>query len=131
LRQIKKWQIAFRKGDFESIKDDVGAVAGSMAVQIGRLLDAVIKDGVVVVNEKPSPFGLYKEKMVHPDFQQAANICKTLGIDLASFLMTPRSAKEAGPQVHINIGVSADEVQARFAARYNKPRAPSEDVVDI
>lgn len=121
LRQIKKWQVAFRKNDLESLKDDVGTVAGSMAVQVSRLLEAVIVDGVVVDSEKITNSGLkYTEKMAHPALREAANIMKTLGIDLNSFLMTPKSQKDAPPQVQVNIGVSADEVQARFAARYNQ-----------
>ncbi|WP_088187554.1 hypothetical protein [Desulfosporosinus sp. FKA] len=121
LRQIKKWQVAFRKNDLESLKDDVGTVAGGMAVQVNRLLEAVIKDGVVVESEKLTNSGLrYTEKVAHPALREAAHIMKTLGIDMGSFLMTPKSAKDAGPQVHVNIGISADEVQARFAARYNQ-----------
>lgn len=119
LRQIKKWQRAFRNGDLESLKDDVGTVAGSMAVQVSRLLEAVIEDGVVVETEKVTQGGLrFKEKMAHPALQQAAQLMKTLGIDLGAFLMTPKSAQGAPPPVQVNIGVSADEVHARFAARF-------------
>ena len=122
LRQIKKWQVAFRKNDLESLKDDVGTVAGSMAVQISRLLEAVVLDGVVVENEKIANGGYkYTEKVAHPALREAANIMKTLGIDLNSFLMTPKSQKDSPPSVQVNIGISADEVQARFAARYNQP----------
>ncbi|GIM47025.1 hypothetical protein DNHGIG_25740 [Collibacillus ludicampi] len=121
LRQIKKWQIAFRKGDLDRLKDDVGTVAGSMAVQVSRLLEAVIEDGVIVENEKYDRFGnLVREKVAHPGLQQAANIMKTLGIDLGSFLMTPKAVKDAPPQVQVNVGVSAEEIHARFAARYGK-----------
>ncbi|MHB1651657.1 MAG: hypothetical protein ACYCVD_04160 [Desulfitobacteriaceae bacterium] len=122
LRQIKKWQVAFRKNDLESLKDDVGTVAGSMAVQISRLLEAVIVDGVIVDSEKITNSGFkYTEKMAHPALASAANIMKTLGIDLNSFLMTPKSQKDSPPGVQVNIGISADEVHARFAARYNQP----------
>lgn len=122
LRQIKKWQVAFRKNDLESLKDDVGTVAGSMAVQVSRLIEAVIIDGVVVENEKVTNSGIkYTEKVAHPALREAANILKTLGIDLNSFLMTPKSQKDGPPAVQVNIGISADEVQARFAARYNQP----------
>lgn len=122
LRQIKKWQAAFRKNDLEPLKDDVGTVAGSMAVQVSRLIEAVIADGVVVESEKVTNSGIrYTEKVAHPALREAANIMKTLGIDLNSFLMTPKAAKDAGPQVQVNIGISADEVHSRFAARYNQP----------
>jgi hypothetical protein len=33
--------------------------------------------------------------------------------------MTPRSNKDAGPQVQVNVGVSFNEVQNRFAARFS------------
>lgn len=121
LRQIKKWQAAFRKNDLESLKDDVGTVAGSMAVQVSRLIEAVIVDGVIVENEKITNSGIkYTEKVAHPALREAANIMKTLGIDLNSFLMTPKSQKDSPPAVQVNIGISANEVQARFAARYNQ-----------
>lgn len=119
LRQIKKWQVAFRKGELDVLKDDVGTVAGSMAVQVARLLQAVNEDGVVVETTKYTNSGIkFTEKTVHPALQQAANLMKTLGIDLGEFLMTPKSQKENGPQVQVNIGISADEVHARFAARF-------------
>lgn len=118
LRQIKKWQIAFRKGDFDSLKDDVGTVAGSMAVQVGRLIEAVIEDGVVVETEKVSQGGFrYTEKMAHPALQQAAQLMKTLGIDMNAFLMTPKAAQSAPPQVQVNVGVSFSEVAQRYAKR--------------
>lgn len=121
LRQIKKWQVAFRKGELDTLKDDVGTVAGSMAVQVGRLLQAVNEDGVIVETDKFTNNGIkYTEKIAHPALQQAANLMKTLGIDLGEFLMTPKSQKD-GPQVQVNIGISADEVHARFAARYSDP----------
>jgi hypothetical protein len=119
LRQIKKWQVAFRRGDLDRIKDDAGAVAGALAVQIHRLIEQAIIDGVVVDTIKEGKFSIYKEKMAHPALQQAANLCKILGISLSEFLMTPKSVKEA-PQVQVNIGISADEVNARFAARYGQ-----------
>lgn len=120
LRQIKKWQVAFRQGNVDKIKDDAGAVAGALAVQIHRLLEQVILDGVVVEKTKEGEFGTDIEKMAHPAIQQAANICKVLGISLSDFLMTPKSNKDAPPQTQINIGVSADQVQMRFAARYGQ-----------
>lgn len=119
LRQIKKWQVAFRRGNMEALKDDAGAVAGSLAVQINRLMERVIEEGVVVETTKEGKFGTYKEKMAHPALQQVVNILKTLGIDLNSFLMTPKAQKDAPPQVQVNIGISADEINARFAARYS------------
>lgn len=119
LRQIKKWQVAFRRGDMDKIRDDAGAVAGALAIQIHRLIEQAILDGVVVETTKEGKFNTYTEKMAHPALQQAANICKTLGISLSEFLMTPRSNKEA-PQVQVNIGISAKEVNARFAARYGQ-----------
>lgn len=124
LRQIKKWQVAFRKGDLDGLKDDVGTVAGSMAVQVARLLQAVNEDGVIIEVEKFSASGdAYTETMAHPALQQAANLMKTLGIDLGEFLMTPKSQKDNGPHVQVNIGISADEVHARFQARYDIQRA--------
>jgi hypothetical protein len=126
LRQIKKWQVAFRQGNIDKIKDDAGAVAGALAVQIHRLLEQVIIDGVVVVKTKEGEFGTDIEKMAHPAIQQAANICKVLGISLSDFLMNPRSAKDAPPQTQINIGISADQVQMRFAARYGQVAKPDE-----
>lgn len=119
LRQIKKWQVAFRKGDLEQLKDDVGSVAGSMAIQIGRLLEAVVHEGVVVETTKFTAGGIpYQEKMAHPALLAATKLAKDLGIDLSQFLMTPKSVKDAGPQVQVNIGISAEEVHARFAARF-------------
>lgn len=119
LRQIKKWQSAFRKGQLDQLKDDVGAVAGSLAAQVNRLLEAVNRDGVVIEVEKFSASGdRYTETVTHPALKEAANILKTLGIDMSSFLMTPKSQKDAPPQVQVNIGVSAAEVNARFMARY-------------
>jgi hypothetical protein len=121
LRQIKKWQVAFRQGNIEKIKDDAGAVAGALAIQIYRLIEQAIIDGAVVESTKEGRFGTYKEKMAHPALQQAANICKTLGINLNDFLMTPKASKDAGPQVNnINIGVTYNVVQNRFAARYGQ-----------
>ncbi|MDF2568635.1 MAG: hypothetical protein K0R55_239 [Sporomusa sp.] len=121
LRQIKKWQVAFRQGNIDKIKDDAGAVAGALAIQIYRLIEQAIIDGAVVESTKEGKFGTYKEKMAHPALQQAANICKTLGINLNDFLMTPRSGKDAGPQVNnINVGVTFNVVQDRFAARYGQ-----------
>lgn len=122
LRQIKRWQVAFRKGEIDKIKDDAGAVAGALAVQIYRLIEQAIIDGAVVETTKENSFGTYVEKMAHPALQQAANICKTLGISLSEFLMTPKSQKDGGPQVQVNIGISADEVHARFAARYGNEK---------
>jgi len=119
LRQIKKWQVAFRKGDLDKLKDDVGAVAGSMAVQVNRLLEAVNQDGVIVDTVKYTNTGQrYTEKIAHPAIREAANLLKTLGIDLPEFLMTPKAQRGAPPPVQVNIGISADEVQARFAARF-------------
>lgn len=123
LRQIKKWQVAFRKGELDKIKDDAGAVAGTLAVQIYRLIEQAILDGAVVETTKEGRFGTYKEKMAHPALQQAANICKTLGISLQEFMMTPKAVKDTGPQVHVNVGVSFSEVQSRFAARYGSKEA--------
>jgi hypothetical protein len=121
LRQIKKWQVAFRQGNIDKIKDDAGAVAGALAVQVYRLIEQAIIDGAVVESTKEGRFGTYKEKMAHPALQQAANICKTLGINLNDFLMTPKASKDAGPQVNnINLGVTFNVVQDRFAARYGQ-----------
>ena len=120
LRQIKKWQVAFKQGDVDKIKDDAGAVAGALAVQIYRLIEQAIIDGAIVESTKEGKFGTYKEKMAHPALQQAANICKVLGISLSDFLMTPKSAKDAGPITQINIGISADQVHMRFAERYGQ-----------
>lgn len=132
LRQIKKWQSAFRRGELDKLKDDVGAVAGSMAVQVNRLLEAVNQDGVVVEVEKYSASGdRYVELVTHPALKEAANILKTLGIDLGSFLMTPKAQKDNGPGVQVNIGISADEVHARFAARFadnGKQESPHEEL---
>lgn len=120
LRQIKKWQTAFRKGDLDKLKDDVGAVAGSMAAQVNRLLEAVNQDGVVLEVDKYSASGdHYTETVTHPALKEAANIMKALGIDLSAFLMTPKSQKDAGPQVQVNIGVTMEEVQNRFAKRFS------------
>lgn len=126
LRQIKKWQVAFKQGNVDKIKDDAGAVAGALAVQIYRLLEQVILDGVIVEKTKEGEFGTDIEKMAHPAIQQAANICKVLGISLSDFLMTPKSNKDAPPQTQINIGISADQVQMRFAARYGQVAKPDE-----
>jgi hypothetical protein len=127
LRQIKKWQVAFKQGNVDKIKDDAGAVAGALAVQIHRLLEQVILDGVIVEKTKEGEFGTDIEKMAHPAIQQAANICKVLGISLSDFLMTPKSAKDAGPQVNnINVGVTFNVVQDRFAARYGQVAKPDE-----
>jgi len=133
LRQIKKWQVAFRRGELDKIKDDAGAVAGAMAVQIHRLIEQAILDGVIVDSVKqviqvdgtddegkPREPIIINEKKAHPAIQQAANLCKVLGISLSDFLMTPKSAKDAGPQVQVNVGISADEVNARFAARFGQ-----------
>lgn len=133
LRQIKKWQVAFRRGELDKIKDDAGAVAGAMAVQIHRLIEQAIIDGVIVDSVKqviqvdgtddegkPREPIIINEKKAHPAIQQAANLCKVLGISLSDFLMTPKSAKDAGPQVQVNVGISADEVNARFAARFGQ-----------
>lgn len=121
LRQIKKWQVAFRKGDTEALKDDAGAVAGSLVVQINRLLEKVIEEGVIVETTKEGRFGTYVEKMAHPGLQQALSLAKALGIDLNNFIMTPKAAKDTPPQVQVNIGISADDIHARFAARFGKP----------
>lgn len=131
LRQIKKWQVAFRQGNIDKIKDDAGAVAGALAIQVYRLIEQAIIDGAIVdsfkqailqegVDDEGKPLEpiLITEKKAHPALQQAANICKTLGISLNEFLMTPKSHKEAPPTTQINIGVSADQVQMRFQARY-------------
>lgn len=119
LRQIKKWQAAFRRGELDRLKDDVGAVAGALAVQINRLLDAVIKDGVMIEQDKFSASGdHYTELVTHPALKEAAGILKTLGIDLNQFLMTPKSAKDAGPQVQVNVGISMAELNDRFAKRF-------------
>lgn len=118
LRQIKKWQVAFRRGNMEALRDDAGAVAGSLAVQINRLLERVIAEGVVVETTKEGRFGTYQEKMAHPALQQVVNILKTLGIDLNSFLMTPKAQKDTPPSVQVNIGISADQINTRFAARF-------------
>ncbi|WP_019123630.1 hypothetical protein [Brevibacillus massiliensis] len=121
LRNIKKWQRAFRTGQLDELKDEVGAVAGSMAVQIGRLLEVVVQEGVVVETTKFTANGTpYKEKMAHPALLAATKLAKDMGIDLTQFLMTPKSVKDNGPQVQVNIGISAEEVQARFAARFAK-----------
>lgn len=119
LRQIKKWQVAFRRGATEEIKDDAGAVAGSLVVQIHRLLEKVIEEGVIVETTKEGRFGTYIEKMAHPGLQQALNLAKALGIDLNNFIMTPKAQKDSPPQVQVNIGISADEVQARFQSRFS------------
>ncbi|WP_371366275.1 hypothetical protein SRRS_07070 [Sporomusa rhizae] len=138
LRQIKKWQVAFRRGELDKIKDDAGAVAGAMAIQIHRLIEQAILDGVIVDSVKQvipvegtdddgKPFEpiIINEKKAHPAIQQAANLCKTLGINLNEFLMTPKAAKDAGPQVQVNVGISAEEVNARFAARFGQ-RKPAD-----
>jgi hypothetical protein len=128
LRQIKKWQAAFRKGELDQLKDDVGTVAGAMAVQVSRLLEAVNQDGAVIEVDKFSNSGdHYTEKVAHPALREAANLMKTLGIDLGSFLMTPKAVKDTPPQVQVNIGISAEEVHARFAARFGKPEAERSD----
>ena len=120
LRQIKKWQVAFRKGDLEPLKDDIGAVAGTMATQLGRLMEAVIVDGVVINKPIVTKTGeIVYEKVSHPALQTAARLMKDLGIDLNSFHMTPKAQQDAGPpQVQVNVGISADEVHARFQKRY-------------
>ncbi|TLN00654.1 hypothetical protein FDZ73_18765 [bacterium] len=127
LRQIRKWQVAFRKNDLDSLKDDAGAVAGSMFILAFRLMEKVLEDGVVVDSVKYTNSGIkYYEKMEHPALKRIESICKSLGIDMNNYLMTPKSQKDSPPQVQVNIGISADEVQARFAARF----APKEaDVV--
>jgi hypothetical protein len=138
LRQIKKWQVAFRRGELDKIKDDAGAVAGAMAIQIHRLIEQAILDGVVVdsvkqvipvegVDDDGKPLEpiIINEKKAHPAIQQAANLCKVLGINLNEFLMTPKAAKDAGPQVQVNVGISAEEVNARFAARFGQ-RKPAD-----
>lgn len=119
LRQIKKWQSAFRRGELDRLKDDVGAVAGAMAVQVTRLIESAIQDGVVIEVDKYSASGdHYTELTTHPALKEAANILKTLGIDLNQFLMTPKAAKDAGPQVQVNVGISMAELNERFAERY-------------
>lgn len=118
LRQIRKWQVAFRKNDLESLKDDAGAVAGSMFILAFRLMEKVLEDGVIVENTKFTNWGPYIEKVEHPALKRIESICKSLGIDMNNYLMTPKSQKEGPPQVQVNIGISADEVQARFAARF-------------
>ncbi|MFB5192782.1 hypothetical protein [Alicyclobacillus fastidiosus] len=118
LRQIKKWQTAFRRGDLDRLKDDVGAVAGALAVQINRLLDAVIQDGAVIEQDKFSASGdHYTELVTHPALKEAAGILKTLGIDLNQFLMTPKAAKDAGPQVQFNVGVTLADITNRYVKR--------------
>lgn len=139
LRQIKKWQVAFRQGNLDKIKDDAGAVAGALAIQVYRLIEQAIMDGAIVdsvkqvipqegtdEDGKPREPIFITEKKAHPALQQAANICKTLGINLSEFLMTPKSAKDAGPTTQINIGISADQVQMRFAARYGQAHKADE-----
>lgn len=120
LRKIKKWQVAFRRGNLDELKDDVGTVAGTMAVQIIRLLEAVNVDGVVVETTKFVGGQSFKEKMAHPALLAASRLAKDLGIDMSSFLMTPKAAKESGPQVSVNINISAADIQERFKNRYNQ-----------
>lgn len=127
LRKMKKWQKAFRTGNLDELKDDVGTVAGGMAVQLIRLLEAVNKDGVVVL--KPTEWGA--EKMAHPALLAATKIAKDLGIDLSNFLMTPKAVKDAGPQVQVNIGVSIEQVHDRFAARFGKKDPPIEVEAEV
>lgn len=124
LRKMKKWQKAFRSGDLEPLKDDVGTVAGGLAVQLMRCLDAVNTDGVIVL--KPTEWG--NEKMTHPALLAATKLAKDLGIDLTNFLMTPKAVKDAGPQVQVNIGVSVEQVHDRFAARF-KPKVIDVEVI--
>lgn len=120
LRQIKKWQVAFRRGDTEALKDDIGAVAGSLMTMVERLIEKVIEEGVVIDQEKVSASGdSYTEEIEHPALKRIESICKSLGIDLSSFLMTPKSLKDSPPQVQVNIGISAEEVQNRFSARFS------------
>ena len=128
LRQVRRWQKAFRNGELDKLKNDVGAIAGSMAVQINRLLETVLEEGVVLEVDKFSASGdHYTEKVTHPALQQAVNIAKALGIDLGSFLMTPRAIQGAPPPVQVNIGISADEVHARFMARFDDKKQIVDD----
>lgn len=124
LRQIKKWQVAFKNGDVNALKEDAGSVAGTLAVQIFALMEKVIADGVVVEVEKYDQLGhRYTELATHPALTSAMNLLKTLGLDLNSFLMTPKATKDAPPPVQVNIGVTAERVNQKFAARFG-PRKP-------
>jgi hypothetical protein len=127
LRKMKKWQRAFRTGELDTLKDDVGTVAGGLAVQLMRCLDAVNTDGVVVM--KPTEFGY--EHMTHPALLAATKIAKDLGIDLTNFLMTPKAVKDSGPQVQVNIGVSVQQVHDRFASRFGKKPPPIEVEAEV
>ena len=128
LKQIKKWQVAFRRGDMDSLKGDAGTAAGALYVQIGRLMEVLIDQGLIVDKVSSGQFGETKEKMVHPALKEAVGIIKTLGIDLNSYLLTPRSMKDTPPSVVVSVGVTFSDVQARAVARYSQ-RLPEVKVI--
>lgn len=127
LAVINKWKAALKKNDMDQMKDEVGEAIGNLYNQAMRIFEEVDKQGVMLNKiTKMRDGSEVHEPIANPLLPVVQKIIKDLDITLSQFLLTPKSQKET-PAVQVNIGISANEVQARFMKRYSKELPRNED----
>lgn len=113
--QLKQYSEAFMEGNLEFIKGESSAVTGMLMMQVKRMLEQVQLEGVTldepIVDGKGNPIripdpnwnpasGVPRENVImmrkveHPLIQRAIQLAKSIGINLADFKLTPKSADE-------------------------------------
>lgn len=113
--QLKQYSDAFLNGNLEFIKEESSAVTGMLMMQVRRMLEQVQIEGVTldepILDGKGNPVripdpnwspasGREREmvimmrKVEHPLIQRAIQLAKSVGINLADFKLTPKSADE-------------------------------------
>jgi len=115
LHKLREYATAFMEGDSDVVKNDASKITATIMMQLDRMLEQVNVDGVTVeepiLDAKGNPIYIpdpawkessgKKREMVpamrikdHPLIARVIQITKAIGIDLANFKLTPRSAEE-------------------------------------
>lgn len=113
--QLKNYADAFRDNDLEYVKKDASGITAMLMMQIRRMLEQVAIEGVTVeepmVDAKGQPVWIPdpnwrpgdsdQPRMVvamrmkdHPLIQRSIQLARSIGVDLAEFKLTPKSADE-------------------------------------
>lgn len=115
LIHLKNYSDAFASGDLDFVKKDASGITAMLIMQIRRMLEQVNIEGVTVDEPlldgkgnpvwipdpkwKPSDGGQQRmivamRKIDHPLIPRCIQLARSLGINLADFKLTPKSADE-------------------------------------
>jgi len=103
IKIIEGFVASYKSGGTEYVKETVGAIVGSMIVQIHHMIAQLSRDGLTseepILDGKGNPIYFADGRMAvriieHPLINKIVSLSKSIGFDLSKFNLTPSTSGE-------------------------------------